>query len=171
MLWPVLDKIFRLDLRYDNSHEAVNQRKQFLAREKLGICDIVASCQREKIDASDLGMQDIQLRNIFAQLKKHPTITRLLFTGGRSRNGPEYLFRRQCSDNDIPLLCTSPEPPKEHTFAYRGRTITTVSLISPSNAANMAIGSTALYKSRKKENPAYSTFDFRVDQYRKIFLR
>jgi hypothetical protein len=47
---------------------------------------------------------------------------------------------------------------------------TTISLTSPSNAANRAIGSSALYKRRKTENPSYTTFDFRVDQYGKVFL-
>jgi len=74
------------------------------------------------MDASDLGIKDIQLRDIIDR------------------------------------------------FSFGDREITTISLTSPSNAANMAIGSNHLYKLRKKENPAYSTFDFRVEQYKKVFL-
>lgn len=60
-LWLFIDKINNLNLRYDNSKEAVEQRKQFLIDCKIGVCDIVESCEREKIDASDLGMKNIIL--------------------------------------------------------------------------------------------------------------
>ena len=54
-LWLYIDAIHNLNLRYDNSKEAVKQRKQFLIQSKIGVCDIVESAEREKIDASDLG--------------------------------------------------------------------------------------------------------------------
>ncbi|MBT8204364.1 MAG: uracil-DNA glycosylase family protein, partial [Eudoraea sp.] len=56
-LWKILDNIFELDLVYETIPFAVEQRKAFLKRRKIGICDIVAAADREKIDASDLGMQ------------------------------------------------------------------------------------------------------------------
>ena len=170
MLWPVLDEIFQLSLRYDNSQVAVKERQDFLIREKCGICDIVESCRRSKIDASDLGMKDIRLRNIISRLQLHPTISTLIFTGGNTRNGPEYLFRQQLKDLGLKLHPVSSDVPRIHQFTLQNRIITTISLTSPSNAANRAIGSTSLYKKRKKENPAFTTFDFRVEQYRKVFL-
>lgn len=168
-LWKALDSIFCLSLRYDNSREAVRQRKEFLVRERLGICDIVASCMRIKVDSSDLGMQGIKLRDIVGQLRLHPTITTLIFAGGNSKNGPEYLFRRQLKEYGMSLECVTNEVPRAHQFYFLNRTITTVSLTSPSNAANRSIGATPLYKKRKNDNPAYTTFDFRVEQYRKVF--
>jgi G:T/U-mismatch repair DNA glycosylase len=63
-LWPILDRIFELDLKYENSQNAVSQRKEFLIRQNIGICDIVESCKREKIDASDIGMREVQLRDL-----------------------------------------------------------------------------------------------------------
>jgi G:T/U-mismatch repair DNA glycosylase len=169
MLWPVLDKIFHLALRYDNSKEAVGERKDFLIQEKLGICDIVESCRRDKINASDLGMKDIRLRNILGQLHLHPTIHTIIFTGGNSKNGPEYLFRRHLKMYGLKLACVNNDVPRVHRFSFENGEITTVSLTSPSNAANMAIGSSALYKQRKQENSAYNTFEFRVEQYRNVF--
>ena len=170
MLWPVLDEIFRLGLRFDNSREAVKERKDFLIREKLGICDIVASCKRNKIDASDLGMTEIRLRNIIEQLELYPSVKTLLFTGGNPKNGPEYLFRRQLKNHQLKLHPVRSEVPRVHTFTLFDRVYTTISLTSPSNAANRAIGSNGLYKKRKKANPSYTTFDFRVEQYRNVFL-
>jgi len=51
-LWLYIDKIHNLNLRYDNSQEAIKQRQDFLIQHKIGVCDIVESCEREKIDAS-----------------------------------------------------------------------------------------------------------------------
>lgn len=170
MLWPVLDRIFSLSLRFDNSQAAIEERKVFLRQKQLGICDIVASCKREKIDASDLGMQNIVQRDILLQLRQHPSITTLIFTGGNSKNGPEYLFRKQLRNHNLKLTCTDNTIPRKHSFLYNGRELKTISLTSPSNAANRAIGSMSLYKRRKQHNPDYTTFDFRTEQYRPIFL-
>lgn len=170
MLWPVLDAIFQLSFRYDNTGEAVRERQDFLRRQKLGICDIVESCRREKNDASDLGMEDIRLRDVVEQIRLHPSIETVLFTGGNTRNGPEYLFRRLLKTYGLQLQCIAQETPRVHRFLDAGKAITTISLTSPSNAANRAIGSNLLYKQRKKDNPAYSVFDYRVEQYQKVFL-
>lgn len=168
-LWPVLAKVFGKTFSYDNSPQAVQERKDFLRSIQTGICDIVASCQRAQINAQDLGMEKVVLRDIFAQLDGHPTIRQLLFTGGNSKNGPEYFFRRQAKENNIQLKKIEHTTPREHLFVFQGRTIQTVSLTSPSNAANRAIGSTSLYKKRKKQQPEYSPFDYRVEQYSKVF--
>ena len=54
-------------------------------------------------------------------------------------------------------------------FIFDNRVIKTISLTSPSNAANRFIGSNSLYKENKMKNPKYSTFDFRLQQYEKVF--
>ncbi len=93
-LWLYIDKIHNLDLRYDNSHKAMDQRKHFLVTHNIGVCDIVESCEREKINASDLGMENIKLRNLIGYLKEFSNVDTLLITGGNSKNGPEYFFRK-----------------------------------------------------------------------------
>ena len=65
-----------------------------LKKHHIGICDIVDSAFRDKVDASDAGMRDIKLRDLIAYLEKHKSIHTLLFTGGNSKNGPEYFFRK-----------------------------------------------------------------------------
>ena len=171
LLWPILDRIFELELIYDNSEAAVLQRKDFLQKRGIGICDVVESSFREKIDASDLGMQKVELRNMLQILRKHPRIDTLLFTGGNSKNGPEYFFRRHLKDSEenIKLKIVNNEPPRIHQFVMDGRLIKTVSLIAPSGAANMAVGSMQLYKELKAKNPNFNTLDFRVLQYKEFF--
>lgn len=168
-LWPVLARVFAREFIYDNSSRAVVQRKEFLISIRTGICDIVASCQRDQINAQDLGMKEVVLRDIFSQLDRYPAIRQLIFTGGNSKNGPEYFFRKQAREHGIQLNRVGDTQPREHRFVYRGRCIKTVSLTSPSNAANRAIGSTAVYKKRKEEVPDFTPFDYRVEQYRKVF--
>ncbi len=170
-LWPILDKIFKLDLNYETTPTAIQQRKQFLNSKGIGICDMVASAKREKIDASDLGMQDVELRDLVSVLKNHPTVHTLLFTGGNSKNGPEYFFRRHLKSYQGSLKVLSSTVPRIHTFQLPGtnRSIRTVSLTAPSGAANRAVGSIALYKTLKKKDPNFNTIDFRVLQYQEFF--
>ena len=168
-LWLFIDKIHNLDLQYNNSKEAVKERKQFLINHKIGVCDIVDSCEREKIDASDLGMQNIKLRDLVSYLKQFPNIKTLLFTGGNSKNGPEYFFRRHIKLHNIKLEVISNEIPRIHQFELNSRIIKTVSLTSASGSANRAVGSMPLYKQLKTSNPNFTTFDFRVLQYREFF--
>ncbi len=170
LLWQSLDKIFSLGLLYENTNEAIKQRKDFLYKHNIAVCDIVASCSREKIDASDLGMKDVKLRDILAYLEEYKNIDTLIFTGGNSKNGPEYFLRKILKEKEIKFTCIKEEIPKVHSFTYNNRLIKSISLTSPSNAANRFIGSTKVYKENKKINKNYTTFDFRVSQYQKVFM-
>jgi G:T/U-mismatch repair DNA glycosylase len=171
LLWIVLDTIFELDLKFETSQEAISQRKNFLKQRGIGICDMVESSRREKVDASDLGMQEVELRNMIGILKENPKIETLLFTGGNSKNGPEYFFRRHLKKigSDIRLKVISNEVPRVHQFILDGRLIKTVSLTAPSGSANRAIGSMELYKQLKQKDKAFNTIDFRVMQYKEWF--
>jgi G:T/U-mismatch repair DNA glycosylase len=171
LLWPVLDKLFDLDLKFENTNEAIEQRKRFLIKRGIGICDVVQSSQRDKIDASDLGMENVRLRNMTEILRQHPKIDTLLFTGGNSKNGPEYFFRKHLKQHpeEIGLKVISEEVPRIYQFLLEGRVVRTVSLTAPSGSANRAIGSMKLYKSLKKKNPEFNTIDFRVLQYNGFF--
>lgn len=168
-LWPILNKIFNLNLDFETTDKAIRQRKEFLISRGIGVCDIVASSQRDKIDASDIGMQQVELRDLFGYLTRAPQVGTLLFTGGNSKNGPEWHFRRLAKKHHIKLEVISPEVPRIHAFQWEGREIQTVSLTAPSGAANRAVGSLALYKKLKAEDPTFTTIDFRVLQYAPFF--
>jgi len=175
-LWLFIDEIHNLGLRFNNSQEAIDERKQFLIKHKIGVCDIVESAERKKIDASDLGMKNIKLRDILGYLKQYPKVETLLFTGGNSKNGPEYFFRKHLKDYGLKLELVSNEIPRVHKFnLYNSeqsqesqRIVKTVSLTSGSGAANISISRMPLYKQQKVKNPKFNTFDFRVMQYREF---
>lgn len=170
-LWPILDRIFNLNLTFETTSEAVSQRKKFLEDRNIGICDIVASAERQKIDASDLGMQNIVLRNLLGYLEQYTNVDTLLFTGGNSKNGPEYFFRKHLKENQVRLDVVSNSVPRLHSFIHPKTSlrIKTVSLTAPSGAANRAVGSLDAYKQMKAKNPELNTIDFRVMQYREFF--
>ena len=168
-LWKILDEIFNLNLKYENTQEAILQRKTFLKTENIGICDIVESAEREKIDASDLGMQNTLLRDLIGYLKQYPNVDTLLFTGGNSKNGPEYFFRKHLKDHNLKLELVNNDIPRIHQFRLNERTIRTVSLTAPSGSANRAVGSMPLYQQLKSKNPEFTTLDFRVMQYSSFF--
>ncbi|CAM4231765.1 uracil-DNA glycosylase family protein [Gillisia hiemivivida] len=170
-LWPILDKLFDLNLKYENTEAAIDQRKEFLIKRGIGICDVVESSRRSKIDASDLGMKEVELRDLTNILRKNPLIKTLLFTGGNSKNGPEYFFRRHLRElgEGIKLKVISNEVPRVHQFLLDGRLINTVSLTAPSGSANRAIGSMDSYKFKKAKDPKFNTIDFRILQYNGYF--
>src|SRR5690554_8094204 len=132
---------------------------------------MVASARREKVDASDIGMLEVELRDLVKILQQHPKINTLLFTGGNSKNGPEYFFRKNLKSYDEKMKVKSSIMPRIHVFELpeMGRIIKTVSLLAPSGAANRAMGSLSQYKEMKKENPDLTAIDFRAAQYKPFF--
>ena len=170
-LWPILDALFDLNLKYETTSTAIKQRKDFLTKQGIGICDIVGSAKRDKVDASDLGMQEIELRDLVAVLEKHIKVDTLLFTGGNSKNGPEYFFRRHLKEQGLQMDEISNSVPRIHEFMLpiSKRRIKTVSLTAPSGAANRAVGSMPMYKAMKAAYPEKTTIDFRIQQYAPFF--
>ena len=169
-LWPILNQIFSLNLEFEASLKAIKQRKAFLIEKGIGICDIVKQYQRERLDASDLNMHHIELRDVLSYLQKYPKITTILFMGGNCKNGPEYFFRQQLKYYGLKLEVIFDEVPRVHQFSLTpSRSIKTVSLSSPSGAANRAVGGLETYKILKESNPNFNTVDFRVQQYKDFF--
>lgn len=170
-LWKILDLLFDLHLIYENCPEAIQQRKDILIKRQIGICDIVDHSFRKRMDASDATMSNPKLRNLIKILQEHPKIETLLFTGGNSKNGPEYLFRKHLKKYGLKLNVISNIVPRIHSFELpkTDRIIQTVSLTAPSGSANRAVGGLEAYKKMKAENPQFTTIDFRVMQYRPFF--
>jgi len=169
-LWVILDRIFKMNFSYETTPEAIKERQEFLKIHGIGISDMVTCAYREKIDASDIGIKGYELRNQIDILRKHPSIDTLLFTGGNSKNGPEYFFRKHLKEQgDFKMKRIGTTTPKIHEFKLDDRVIRTVSLTAPSGAANRAVGSMPLYKKLKKEDPTFTAIDFRVIQYAPFF--
>lgn len=170
LLWPILDRIFNLNLRFETTQIAIDERKTFLSNYKIGICDLVAQCERDKIDASDKGMTKIVYRDLLGYLKSNTSIKKLLLTSGISKNGVEFLLKKYLKSKDITFHKIISTTPKIHYFKLEHRKIETITLTAPSGSANIAIGSNQDYKLMKQKNPEFNTFEFRILQYKKYFL-
>ena len=157
---------------------------------RIGICDIVSSAKRTKIDATDLGMNNIELRDLISIIYQYPNIETLLFTGGNSKNGPEYFFRKLIKEYGLEYKVISSEVPRIHELelpeeiavppprrngslnlmrTFSDRRVRTISLTAPSGSANRAIGSMKDYQAIKNRQPDFNTFDYRVIQYSPFF--
>ena len=112
-------------------------------------------------------MNDIVLRDILNYLKVYKNINTILFTGKNSKNSPEYFFRQILKKRKIDFTKIEHKSLRIHKFIFENRVIFTISLISPSNAANKSIGANILFKNKKIKNSNFNTFDFRVLEYEK----
>ena len=63
-------------------------------------------------------MTNIKLRNLVGYLEQYSNIDTLLFTGGNSKNGPEYFFRQHIKDYNIQLKVVSNEVPRIQEFKF-----------------------------------------------------
>lgn len=116
-----------------------------------------------------MGMQEVQLRDFFSYLDQVPKVQTLLFTGGDNKNGPTYFFKRYLESKGLSLALENDAVTRQHSFTYNKRRLTTYSLTAPSGAANRDVGSMAAYKAQKAKDPSFTTLDFRVQQYQKVF--
>ena len=140
------------------TQQAIAQRKAFLQREKIGVCDIVGAAYRDKIDASDLGMQRVELRDLLGILGHYPKVTTLIFT--RNSKMP-WVFFRQLLKAKLTLVCLVDQA-RENTNWNGLGVITTYSLTAPSGTANRAIGSGVdAIKTRRKTLNIYYGFSGR----------
>jgi G:T/U-mismatch repair DNA glycosylase len=79
--WLLLAEITNTDdLHYENTPDAIEQRKKILVDLKSGITDIVKTCVHEGGHASDKDLSDIEYNDIQSLLKEHPQISTLIYT-------------------------------------------------------------------------------------------
>ena len=115
-------------------------------------------------------MKQVQMRDLVKVLEEMPSVKRILFMGGNTKNGPEFLFKKLLKQKGIKFRQESEKSPRIHTVEIMDRQIKAISLISPSSAANRSIGANPMYKERKSKEPKYSTLEFRIEQYKEFFL-
>jgi len=97
--WKILEEI---------TGYPVNNRDQkiwLLKESKLGVWDMIASCQRD--NSLDSSLEDEVVNDIPALLQKYPSIKKLAFTGKKS----QALFEKHFGDLDIErVYLPSPSP-------------------------------------------------------------
>jgi len=95
--WKILSEI------YDMPAETKEERIALLKHAKIGLYDIIASCERE--NSSDANLKNCTLTDIPAILKTHPAIELIAFTGKKAAE----LYRKAYSDLPVRTF-TLPSP-------------------------------------------------------------
>jgi hypoxanthine-DNA glycosylase len=78
--WSLIGEVFGEDFERSNTLEAIEQRKSFLTKHKIGITDIISACSRENLSASDEDLKDLILKDLNQLLIDHPKIDTLIYT-------------------------------------------------------------------------------------------
>lgn len=117
----------------------------FLEDEGLALADIIESCRSRNNSAADKDLYDISWNNELANWLQENKIKRLYFTS----KWVQQNFNKHISPH------------------YKESSVV---LLSPSPAANVAVASTEGFKAQKALNPLLKVDEYRVQKYREIFL-
>lgn len=97
--WKILSDIFCMPTN------TTEQKIAILKREKIGLWDIVASCERK--NSSDNNLKNCTLHDIPLLLKEYPNIKIIAFTGQKAFK----LYQKKYADLDIKTtILPSPSP-------------------------------------------------------------
>lgn len=99
--WPILEKVFNVELQ-DNT-----EREKFLLRKGIALWDIYASLKRSRNNSSDSNLVNIMPNDLTGFLQRYPNITHLFCTGRKAHEGYRKYF------GSLPLKCSmlpSPSP-------------------------------------------------------------
>jgi G:T/U-mismatch repair DNA glycosylase len=82
--WKVFDQIFSPGFKYHAGDKAVEERKEFFRKMKIGITDMIELCYRKQRSSSDSDLCPAVLTDICKLIYEHKAITTLVLT---SRTG------------------------------------------------------------------------------------
>lgn len=78
--WELVSSAVHRKLHYENTQEAIDERKRLLDFLHMGIVDIIAGCTRQDGKADDASLFNIEHRDLKTFLSKYPQIDTLIYT-------------------------------------------------------------------------------------------
>ena len=87
--WRMVSETAGAELRYENTEEAVSERKALLTRIHAGITDLVEECTFSNRNPDDDSYEVIRYSDISALLYKYPKIDTLIYADSKV---PEMMF-------------------------------------------------------------------------------
>lgn len=123
MFWPVIGNVFHRKFRHNEGDLAVEERKEFLKENGIGVTDMLLKCYRHKGRSQDHHISPICFNNIFRLLLDNKSIETLIFTGRQKIIGPLGLFETYCHQQDInpPVLRPTAQKILEGSFVLKER--------------------------------------------------
>lgn len=78
--WPLLTEVTSQNFTYQNTSNAISERKDFLKAKNIGITDIIESCVHQDGHSDDNSLKEIELRPLDQLLLKYPKIDTIICT-------------------------------------------------------------------------------------------
>ncbi|MCX6162885.1 MAG: hypothetical protein NTV87_16315 [Ignavibacteriae bacterium] len=145
--WDILGHIFNIEFLYENTDNAVNQRKKFLSDSNLGITDILQSCFRKNSSSLDKDLSDLKFKDIQTILTNNPVINTLIYT---SKIVKSFMYNSTGSYHE-----SDKTDSEKKYIKINGKKYTVWVLYSPSRNGLRRLGKDGKQK--------------RIDQYKKVF--
>jgi len=123
--WPLIEEVFGTTLEYNDPQIAIEQRKEFLRKHKLGITDIINSCVHLNESAEDKNLTQIEIRDISCTLQNNPQIHTLVYTSEKVKKFINCYFNTYHSMID-------PQNKKRQSVKIKGTPYNVLILYSPS---------------------------------------
>ena len=128
--WRLIEQVTGEAFDYENTERAVEQRKAFLTRRRIGVTDVVRSCVHRDGKSDDLSLTEIEPQPIEQLLAEHPTIDTLIYTGRSNQNNSVMrLMNQHVADRHYH---SSTAEPAKKSVVIGGRTYRVILLYSPS---------------------------------------
>jgi G:T/U-mismatch repair DNA glycosylase len=158
--WQDMGAIFNRTFRFDQTEEAVQQRKALLDELSLALSDAIYACQTAG-SAMDTALQHIELNEyLIHTLDTTPSITTIYFTSSSGKVNAESLTLRLLKERgrSSQMKITQQTGPRKRAFVFtdsegRQRLINTITLYSPSPLAEQWGGVTP-----EKRRTQYQTY-------------
>lgn len=147
--WDFIGESFNVKLARVNSDQAIEERKELLRGNGIGLADIVFEFIRLENDASDNNLEVIRFQNLYGILSSNPLISKIFFTGFSGKNSAESLTSKHLAEHNVFNSIISKDHPKHKTFKIEDREIHSYSLFSPSPRAIAVKGYTTVLNQYK----------------------
>ena len=140
--WHLLEEVTNKRLDYENTEDAVNQRKDLLRSYNIGITDVVKSCIHKDGKSDDKSLIDIEYRKIDKLLIKYKKIDTLICTSSFVVTKLNMFARKKYH--------ASPNDKRMGTITINNKEYKVVVLYSPSPYALMGLGKDGILKRKQQ---------------------
>lgn len=101
--WRIIEQVFTHTFRYNRGNKAVEERKQFLTQNKIGMTDMHEKCYRINQKSGDEFLYPIILKDIFSLLNQPNSIERIILTSRTEIFGALGLLKTYFLQHDFEL--------------------------------------------------------------------
>jgi len=134
LFWEIIEDVFKHSFHFQSNQDAVNERREFLMANGIGMTDMHQMCYRKNKLSTDENLFPIILTDIFSLLEQHLTIERLILTSRTEVFGALGLLHTYFlhQHDKLPSLTRRQDKILEGQFSFKNRTIKIYVPYSPS---------------------------------------